>query len=431
MCCQGVNSTYNIRVGRSTSITGPFVDRNGVNMINSAGTLFDTTDGNKIGPGQMGIYSSGDLDQFTYHYYDGNNSGNATFGLHTLYWTSDNWPSYNPINPNWTGLISNTWSTASNWAGGVPDGKGHTANFVSLSSGRYNVTIDGNSRTLGAANFSSATNYVVGANGGNGIIFDATVGNAAIGVTAGNPTIAAPVSLNDDLNVTVAPTSTLTISGDIYGANHNINLTGGVVVLSGSNSFLGTTSVQTGTLRLVGDNAQAAVLTSGAGANITAGKVVLDYSGGTNPGPQVQSILAAGYSQPTKFSSGQLRTSNPADPNKGLGWSDNGNSQVVVAYTWYGDANLDGTVNALDFNAVASSFGSSATWGGGDFNYDGVVNTADFTVLATNFNKQIALPDGALASLVPEPGAIGLFTSALVGLRWRRKKKCGMDREED
>ncbi len=32
-CCDGVNSTYNIRIGRSTSITGPYVDRNGINMV--------------------------------------------------------------------------------------------------------------------------------------------------------------------------------------------------------------------------------------------------------------------------------------------------------------------------------------------------------------------------------------------------------------
>jgi arabinan endo-1,5-alpha-L-arabinosidase len=32
-CCVGVNSTYNIRVGRSQSVTGPYLDRNGVNML--------------------------------------------------------------------------------------------------------------------------------------------------------------------------------------------------------------------------------------------------------------------------------------------------------------------------------------------------------------------------------------------------------------
>lgn len=38
-CCDGLSSTYNIRVGRATSITGPYLDSNGVNMLNSGGTL--------------------------------------------------------------------------------------------------------------------------------------------------------------------------------------------------------------------------------------------------------------------------------------------------------------------------------------------------------------------------------------------------------
>jgi len=36
-CCSGVNSTYNIRMGRSTSITGPYLDRNGVDMLDDKG----------------------------------------------------------------------------------------------------------------------------------------------------------------------------------------------------------------------------------------------------------------------------------------------------------------------------------------------------------------------------------------------------------
>jgi hypothetical protein len=149
--------------------------------------------------------------------------------------------------------------------------------------------------------------------------------------------------------------------------------------------------------------------------------VVLDYSTGTDPAQQVQNILAAGYAQPTKFSAGNLRTSNPANSAKGLGWRDDAaNSQVVVAYTYYGDANLDGTVNALDFNAVATNFGSAspAVWSQGDFNYDGVVNTSDFMMLSNNFNQMLTIP----AARVPEPAAAGMIALVFAwGMRSRRR----------
>ena len=38
-CCAGTSSTYNIRVGRSSSPTGPFVDKNGMSMVNGAGIV--------------------------------------------------------------------------------------------------------------------------------------------------------------------------------------------------------------------------------------------------------------------------------------------------------------------------------------------------------------------------------------------------------
>jgi hypothetical protein len=55
------------------------------------------------------------------------------------------------------------------------------------------------------------------------------------------------------------------------------------------------------------------------------------------------------------------------------------------------DANHDRSVNALDFNALASNFGiPNRTFAQGDFNYDGSVNTADFNALAAQFNKTLA-----------------------------------------
>jgi arabinan endo-1,5-alpha-L-arabinosidase len=91
-CCQGVNSTYNIRVGRGTSSGGPFFDQNGVNMINSSGSLFLGTEGNVIGPGHMGIFSENGVDYFSFHYYNGANNGAATYNLRNVSWTADGWP---------------------------------------------------------------------------------------------------------------------------------------------------------------------------------------------------------------------------------------------------------------------------------------------------------------------------------------------------
>jgi hypothetical protein len=90
-------------------------------------------------------------------------------------------------------------------------------------------------------------------------------------------------------------------------------------------------------------------------------------------------------------------------------------SSVLIGYTFAGDSNLDGVVNALDFNALSAGYGSGTVWTQGDFNYDGAVNTIDFSVLATNFNQALPVsPSAGLASLVPEPtstlGALGLLT---------------------
>ncbi|HTY85884.1 MAG TPA: LamG-like jellyroll fold domain-containing protein [Candidatus Acidoferrum sp.] len=93
-CCAGVNSTYNIRVGRSTSITGPYLDRNGLSMVAGGGTLFLKTTGKYIGPGQTGILDEGGTNCFSYHYYDGNANGTPLLDVEPLFWTPDSWPAF-------------------------------------------------------------------------------------------------------------------------------------------------------------------------------------------------------------------------------------------------------------------------------------------------------------------------------------------------
>jgi hypothetical protein len=100
-CCDGIESTYNIRVGRSANITGPYLDRNGVNMMSSGGTLFLQTTGKFIAPGQVGILNDNGNYYFGYHYLDANDGGVPTFDLEPLSWTGDGWPAF-----------TNDWSAA-------------------------------------------------------------------------------------------------------------------------------------------------------------------------------------------------------------------------------------------------------------------------------------------------------------------------------
>ena len=100
-CCDGIESSYNIRVGRSTGITGPYLDQKGVNMISSGGTLFLGATGKFLAPGQVGIIYDGGNYSFGYHYLDANANGTPTFDFEPLSWTSNGWPAF-----------TNDWSAA-------------------------------------------------------------------------------------------------------------------------------------------------------------------------------------------------------------------------------------------------------------------------------------------------------------------------------
>ena len=87
-----------------------------------------------------------------------------------------------------------------------------------------------------------------------------------------------------------------------------------------------------------------------------------------------------------------------------------------LAGTNFGDANLDGIVNASDLNVVGINWLGTADWAGGDFTGDGIVNAADLNVLGINWQKGVA----AAAPAVPEPATATLAVlSLLVFMAWR------------
>ena len=87
-CCQGLNSTYSMWVGRSQEVTGPYLDRDGVPMLEDGGTLLLETDGDMIGPGGQSV-SGGWL---AHHYYDGASAGAPTLAIRALTWDAEGWP---------------------------------------------------------------------------------------------------------------------------------------------------------------------------------------------------------------------------------------------------------------------------------------------------------------------------------------------------
>ena len=91
-CCRGVNSTYHIMVGRSAEITGPYVDKDGNDMMVGGGTLIDEGDERWIGPGHNAVYKQGHSTILVNHAYDRQNGGHPTLQIRPLYWDEDGWP---------------------------------------------------------------------------------------------------------------------------------------------------------------------------------------------------------------------------------------------------------------------------------------------------------------------------------------------------
>jgi arabinan endo-1,5-alpha-L-arabinosidase len=91
-CCNGANSTYNIRVGRSAKITGPYLDSKGADMLAGGGDLIDDGDARWKGPGHSAILSDRDTVFLVNHAYDAQANGTSKLWIRPLYWTAGAWP---------------------------------------------------------------------------------------------------------------------------------------------------------------------------------------------------------------------------------------------------------------------------------------------------------------------------------------------------
>jgi hypothetical protein len=88
-------------------------------------------------------------------------------------------------------------------------------------------------------------------------------------------------------------------------------------------------------------------------------------------------------------------------------------SDVLVKYTWNGDANLDGVVNADDYFQIDSGYISQKKgYYNGDFNYDAVVNADDYFLIDSAFIGQSGPLAASRPATVPLADAVAMKQSA-------------------
>ena len=91
-CCRAASSSYYVVVGRSRSVTGPYVGRDGKSQMDGYGTVVLRGDRRYRGPGHVAVLRDEARDYLVYHAYDAQQEGRAVLRIAPIDWTSDGWP---------------------------------------------------------------------------------------------------------------------------------------------------------------------------------------------------------------------------------------------------------------------------------------------------------------------------------------------------
>ncbi len=157
--------------------------------------------------------------------------------------------------------------------------------------------------------------------------------------------------------------------------------------------------------------------------------LVLNYEGGA-PLEEMQSLILNGFIDGDNIAPRITSTVGRAAgdtylvavDNAGIGadeWLgvplDPSHQQIIVKYTYFGDVNFDGQINAQDYVVVDNHFGGTAAWLNGDGNLDGVIDANDYVIIDNNFGKGVGDPLGGVEPVVASEGNAPLATE-LAGL---------------
>jgi hypothetical protein len=344
-------------------------------------------------------------------------SGMAEVNIDIDYLRWDTTGAYAPIaDPGWAVNGSGDWNVSSNWVGGLPNGVGSIALFAAAIASPQTVYTN-TAVTVGTLKFDNLNSYMI--TGQGSVTLQVATGTASVEVVKGSHKINLPSIFASDTNITVASGATLTISNPMTIKANKI------VTKTGALNIQAPLTIETGGVLNLGAGPTATLfgapsLASGAKVNVQNNSLNIDYRGQASPAATIKSQLTSGYNAGAW--NGQGISSSSATSTTGLGWKETtATESILIKYTYYGDADLSGTVTSTDFNALVAGYGKTtgAIWSEGDFDYDGKVNSRDFNYLAGNFGAT-PISSASLGSVVPEPASAAILVLGALVARRRR-----------
>ncbi len=186
----------------------------------------------------------------------------------------------------WTNAnASGNWSDATSWDPTVVPDLGGSVVFADAGA---TAVVDNVSRSVGNITFDATNGFTVTASGGAGL----TISDGIAVTTNFSYTLAAPVVLGGANLWLVSSNGSLQVSGPVSGTNSIIECGGGMLILSGTNSYNGSTTVSNGTLQVSGDgqitNSPVIFLASGATLDVSG------HTGGSMTLVSGQSLMGNG-----------------------------------------------------------------------------------------------------------------------------------------
>lgn len=91
-CCSGLESTYNVVMGRAKTVEGPYLNKEGQSWVDNQSSQLLKGDADEPGRGHNGFFTEGDTTYIVYHAYTRSANGASLLNIKPLYMDTDGWP---------------------------------------------------------------------------------------------------------------------------------------------------------------------------------------------------------------------------------------------------------------------------------------------------------------------------------------------------